>query len=717
MNATELKRVSAESWEQGNLKHLDMLLEQLRALLARRVLWVRQRHARLRDGNGDATVIRDSAVDVWLEPFEPGEVSDFYDTDEAARAVTDSISAQSQRAAASRAELAREYNPPAIDLLASQFNLTDLERGILLLAAAPDIDPVFGRLYAYVQDDSALLHATPRLVEDLLCSSWEERCTAQRALLPESSLCRYGLVRVVNDTYPLLRVDRRIIDYLRGLNRLDEPVAMALTSLSHLPSLPSHHDLAQQLLDSLKTDGRKRWTALNLVGPSSSANLSLAVAFGRRVGLNVHRLDITRLTLSPGERTDFMRLLAREAVLAQILLYIDMPEQEGLDSTAYSSVLYWVEHLPLFFIVSSRVRLNTDRTLRFSHTPQVTVSDRSGLWHEALSSAGVNVSDPLDHIVEQFQFGPQEAFLTAQGMRYRAGRHGSKTVSAEEVWEACREQSQGQLTGMARQIRPVYEWDDIVVTDGVRAQLREIAGQVAGRAQVYQQWGFGHKLVRGRGISALFSGASGTGKTMAAEVLANALHLELYGVELPSMVSKYIGETEKNLRRIFDAADRCGVILFFDEADALFGRRTEVKDSHDRFANIEINYLLQRMEEYSGLSILATNRKNDIDRAFLRRLRFLVDFPFPEADQRLAIWRKAFPADTPLGEIDYETLSRLEVAGGHIRNIALSAAFLAASEQKPVTMRHLLHAARREYGKMDKMIAETDFLRNRNVGP
>jgi SpoVK/Ycf46/Vps4 family AAA+-type ATPase len=238
----------------------------------------------------------------------------------------------------------------------------------------------------------------------------------------------------------------------------------------------------------------------------------------------------------------------------------------------------------------------------------------------------------------------------------------------------------------------------------VTAQLREVAAQVAHRQCVYEEWGFGARLSRGRGISALFAGPSGTGKTMAAEVLARDLDLDLFRIDLSGVVSKYIGETEKNLRRVFEVAEAGGAILFFDEADALFGKRSEVKDSHDRYANIEINYLLQRMEDYRGLAILATNMKSHLDAAFLRRLRFIVDIPFPDAEMRRRIWQRAFPAATPTRDLDFVMLARLELAGGNIKNIALNAAFAAAAEGVPVRMSHVRHAARREYQKLERML-------------
>ena len=239
--------------------------------------------------------------------------------------------------------------------------------------------------------------------------------------------------------------------------------------------------------------------------------------------------------------------------------------------------------------------------------------------------------------------------------------------------------------------------------------LREITAHVAHRTTVYETWGFAAASSRGLGIGALFAGASGTGKTMAAEVLARALRLDLYRIDLSGVVSKYIGETEKNLRRVFDAAEEGGAILFFDEADALFGKRSEIKDSHDRYANIEINYLLQRMESYRGVAVLATNMKSALDPAFLRRIRFVVNFPFPDSTQRAEIWRRVFPPATPTEALDVDMLARLTVPGGSIRNIALNAAFLAASSGEPVRMRHLHRAARVEYAKLERPLPEAEI--------
>jgi SpoVK/Ycf46/Vps4 family AAA+-type ATPase len=311
-------------------------------------------------------------------------------------------------------------------------------------------------------------------------------------------------------------------------------------------------------------------------------------------------------------------------------------------------------------------------------------------------------------LVQQFNLDP-EAIEAISALILAENKAATPGDFAGRLWQACRAQARQRLDALAQRIEPVADWTDLVLPEPQLQTLREIALQVRNRAQVYERWGFSSKGKRGLGISALFAGPSGTGKTMAAEVLANELQLDLHRIDLSQVVSKYIGETEKNLGRVFDAAQDGGAILLFDEADALFGKRSEVKDSHDRYANIEISYLLQRMEAYRGLAILTTNMKNALDAAFMRRLRFVVQFPFPDAAQRARIWRTIFPGQTPTQSLDPTKLARLNVTGGNIRNIALHAAFLAADADQPVRMEHLIQAARYEYSKLEKPLTDREI--------
>ena len=346
-----------------------------------------------------------------------------------------------------------------------------------------------------------------------------------------------------------------------------------------------------------------------------------------------------------------------------------------------------------------------------------TAAEQQALWRTALDhtfpDGAATLNGHVERLVGTFGLDATGILAATQGTlgQLAEGAAGAtRETLAGALWAYCRSQARPHLDDLAQRIDAVAAWDDLVLPEREKEVLAEIAMHVRQRSRVYETWGFAGKGRRGLGISALFAGASGTGKTMAAEVLAQELQLDLYRIDLSAVVSKYIGETEKNLRRVFDAAEAGGAILLFDEADALFGKRSEVKDSHDRHANIEVSYLLQRMEAYCGLAILTTNLRDALDTAFLRRIRFVVNFPFPDAAQRAAIWQRTFPAATPVEGLDVDKLAQLSVAGGNIRNIAVHAAFLAADAGRdtPVTMGHLLAAARREYAKLERTLTEAE---------
>jgi SpoVK/Ycf46/Vps4 family AAA+-type ATPase len=287
----------------------------------------------------------------------------------------------------------------------------------------------------------------------------------------------------------------------------------------------------------------------------------------------------------------------------------------------------------------------------------------------------------------------------------------SRPLQTEDLFRAARFHSGHHLAELAHKIEPRYRWDDLVLPETQMEMLREMVNMVQSRPLVLDEWGLGRKLTAGMGVSALFSGPPGTGKTLAAQIMANQLGIDLYRIDLSTVVSKYVGETEKNLERIFTEASQSNAILFFDEADTIFGKRSEVKDAHDRYANIEVGYLLQRMEGYNGVSILATNLRANLDEAFTRRLQFVVDFPFPQAAERQRIWQTLLPPGVPCAaDVDFRVLAqRFELSGGAIRNILVSAAYLAADNGQLVTMAHLLHGVRRELQKMGRMVGESEF--------
>jgi ATP-dependent 26S proteasome regulatory subunit len=343
--------------------------------------------------------------------------------------------------------------------------------------------------------------------------------------------------------------------------------------------------------------------------------------------------------------------------------------------------------------------------------PRPAYASRLTFWNRALIGSKLTEAE-IAGLANKFRFtGGQieDAAATAQTLALRRTA-GNSSPNLADLLEACRLQSNRKLGTLAARITPHYTWTDIVLPADRLRQLREICSAVEYRSVVYDQWGFDAKLSQGKGLNMLFAGPSGTGKTMAAEVMAHELGLDLYKIDLSTVVSKYIGETEKNLSRIFDEAATANAVLFFDEADALFGKRSEVRDSHDRYANIEINYLLQKMEQYEGTVILATNLRKNMDDAFVRRIQFTIEFPFPGFGQRLAMWQKVWPAATPREDLDLEFMARrFEIAGGNIRNIALSAAFLGAADGSRVTMKHVMRATWQEYQKMGNVIMESEF--------
>jgi len=383
------------------------------------------------------------------------------------------------------------------------------------------------------------------------------------------------------------------------------------------------------------------------------------------------------------------------------------------------TLLHEWEEAPGLTFVSGTVSWDPSDALR--HVPFLRIAfplpayrDRIQLWTQALTDNQL-AADGVDirALANAFRFsGGQihDATATAQNLaRYRDPENPVPTM--DDFLAASRLQSQRKLAALARKMTPHYTWDQIVLPVDRHQQLREICNQAKHRSLVYEQWGFDKKLSLGKGLTVLFSGPSGTGKTMAADIMAGELGLDLYKIDLSMVVSKYIGETEKNLSGIFTEAATSNALLFFDEADALFGKRSEVRDSHDRYANIEVGYLLQKMEEYEGIVILATNLRKNMDDAFIRRIHSGVEFPFPSLQDRLRIWETIWPSDTPLSpDLDFDFLaSRFDITGGNIRNIALAATFLAAEDGKSVGMAHLLSATRREYQKMGKVTAAEEF--------
>ncbi len=401
----------------------------------------------------------------------------------------------------------------------------------------------------------------------------------------------------------------------------------------------------------------------------------------------------------PGPGLDTLAgLWLREAILLPALLMLHA-DGTGLIPAARQLV----ERLPGLVIVACRETVHLGAASLCFDVDKPPPAEQRRLWSEALGDPAQALDAGLDVVSEQYRFSTREIHATGTLLAASAEQAG-----AAELWDTCRMLARPRLEGLAQRLTPQTRWADLVLPEAQMQTLRHLAAQVRHRMQVYETWGFSALGRRGLGVSALFAGDSGTGKTMAAEVLAHELGLDLYRIDLSAVVSKYIGETEKNLRQVFDAAEQGGSILLFDEADALFAKRGDVKDSHDRYANVEVAYLLQRMESYQGLAILTTNLRSSLDRAFTRRLRFTIHFPFPDLEQRERIWAQVFPAAAPTKGIEPAKLAQLKVTGGNIRNIAMNAAFLSAEAGEPIGMAHLLEAAGLEADKLEHPISDAE---------
>jgi hypothetical protein len=603
---------------------------------------------------------------------------------------------------------------PALEILCTLFGLSPFERDILLLCAGMELDASFASMVASAQGDPQRSYATFGLA---LASLSEPHWNA---LLPNSPL-RYwhliefspsgGLTGAPVTTRPL-RIDEKILHYLTGMQHLDERLSNFVTRVAPPANvMPTQ----QQTADSLV----RNWSLstgyvplIVLSGPDRVSARLIAASACESLGLTLFSVNAHALPSSIGELHLFIRLWEREAALGSVALILNC-EDADFSPTQEAQITEFIERLNAHIIVISRERRRIEnRTAIAFDIARPSVLDQQAAWKSVLDSAhGLN--GQLALLTSQFSLNAAEI----QAATAEANAVLDSSLSFDSIWKACRKQTRLHLDGLAQRIHCYSTWRDLVLPEDQREILQEIVAQIRNRSKVYELWGFAHKSNRGLGISALFAGSSGTGKTMAAEVLAKELSLDLFRIDLSSVVSKYIGETEKNLRRIFDAAEAGGAILLFDEADALFGKRSEVKDSHDRYANIEVSYLLQRMESYRGLAILTTNMRSAMDVAFLRRLRFIVQFPFPDAAQRAQIWRQVFPEYTPTRGLNPERLAQLNVAGGNIRNMALNAAFIAADRNEAVSMSHVLLAARSEYAKLEKPLTDAEIAEWTEVTP
>jgi hypothetical protein len=597
--------------------------------------------------------------------------------------------------------------PPALLILAQRLGLSRFDQQVLSLCAAMELDTQIAALCARAQDNPNKPYPTFALAFALFDDpDWN-------ALSPHAPLRRWRLLEINQPgTQPLtgaaLGADERIVNYLKGLNYLDDRLTPLLDPMDiekvdeALP--PSQQQAVDSIVEHLKIqNGKQRMPVIELLGHDAASKRLIAGRVAALLKLNLQTIDLKTIPSQTGDFETFTRLWERESMLLPLALYIEVDGATDTEITQLKRFLERSSGVVFVEIVDAKTRTAHNQFTIEINKP--TPEEQEQLWTEALQG---QPKDQPQRLAEQFSFSQSEIKRLANIAHDIPAEN--EPAADNDLWQACRVAARAGMEQLARRIDAKADWNQLVLPPAQSALLHQITDQVASRNRVYEDWGFREKMNRGLGINALFAGESGTGKTMAAEVIANELKLDLFRIDISAVVSKYIGETEKNLRKLFDAAEDSGAILFFDEADALFGKRSEVKDSHDRYANIEINYLLQRMESYRGLAILATNMKSALDKAFVRRLRFIVDFPFPDVEQRKEIWQKVFPASTPLdASLDLSRLAKFNLTGGNIHNVALNAAFLAAQENGAITMPLLLNATRTEFKKLERPAKESDF--------
>ena len=627
----------------------------------------------------------------------------------------------------------RKKVPLRLRHLVETFDLDDFELDAFLICLAPTLDLRYERLYGYLQDDVTRRRPSVNLVLDLLCEPGPARLLELSRFADGAPLLAHGLVERTQEPGGLaptllgqsLAPDEAIVAWLLGQYR---PHASLSGQAKLVPPAKTAADeiLAGKAWQALRpalgaTTGRP--PGLVFHGPDQAGQEAAARLAAGELDRPLLRVDLARAIGPEKPAPEVVRAALRDARLTgaiPCLLGWDACLAPDTRSTPVGDVQAQVNAHPGLVIIAggsvwqARDR-EQDRNLVWVEFPVPDFAHRQALWRHfiELSEAPLpaNVADlDLMDLAGQFSLTSLQIHDAAAAAADQARLRGG-ALDRAELFHAARSYSSPGLANLAHKIEARYTWSDIVLPADQLAMLKELIATVRGRPLVLETWGVGEKLAASAGVTILFAGPPGTGKTMAAEVIASELGLELYKIDLSTVVNKYIGETEKNLGRIFDEASNSNAILFFDEADAIFGKRSEVKDAHDRYANIEVSYLLQRMETYDGVTILATNLRANLDEAFTRRLQFAVDFPFPDEAYRLRIWEALFPDSLPRADnIDLALLAqRFKLAGGNIRNIIVSAAYLAAADGGVVTMAHLLHGARRELQKMGRLVKEKEM--------
>ncbi|MGA5822915.1 AAA family ATPase [Kitasatospora sp. NPDC094028] len=602
--------------------------------------------------------------------------------------------------------------------LAREFRLSPLDVELLLIALAPDLDSRFEQLYGYLNDDVTRRRPTTGLAL-ALCGVPAASAAARGRLHPAAPLVARGLLLVEETERPFLgrslRVPDRVAAHLLGDDTPDHRLANLLAPMEPLAPLAP-------LAPLTAGDGREGGPADRL-GAALAAGLhlaylreppggsarALAVEALRVAGRRAFALDLTQLARDPAA-PEAVVAAGREAGLAGAGLVagpVTAPEAER------PALVRALAALPVPVLFTGRVSWEPEWSPAVPLLVEVArtgADTRAALWRAALGRVAPEHTAVDQDAAAAFVLTPDQVERAARTAHQQAVLSGGPLTAAHLLYGARAQNSAG-LERLARRIRPTAGWADLVLPPPALGRLHELAARARHRDRVLGDWAMRPGGGRGRGVMALFAGDSGTGKTMSAEVIAGDLGLDLYTVDLATVVDKYVGETEKNLERIFTEAAGVNAVLLFDEADAIFGKRSEVKDAHDRYANVESAYLLQRMESFDGLAVLATNLRANLDDAFTRRLDLVVDFPRPEAEQRTALWERCLGPLLPrAGDLDLGFCgTSFELAGGDIRSAAVTAAYLAAEAGRPVAMADLIAAVAREYRKLGRLCLESEF--------
>ncbi len=621
----------------------------------------------------------------------------------------------------------KEGHRLTLPFLGERFGLSPAEVDLILIALAPELETRYETLYAYLHDDVTRKRPSVDLGLNLICRNEREKVFARRLLAPGSPLMHFRLLELVDDVHDrapsllrkFLKLDESVLRFL-----LEQPPAVLQTGTLVLPRTqldalevdePARLRL-NNLSQSLLRAGTQN-SIVRLVGSLEPRLYAVAEALSNSLGRRMLRVDLAQLDSDPGRAV----ALVRDAALLDAIPVVGAPEEsedpaEAQRSRASEDRLWsaFQEGGGLMILLgpgSVFSAVPPEARLWRVEIPAPDFEFRRQAWTDAAAGLGEDI-DPA-RLADTFQFDANRIRQTSNlAWSIASLRNPSDPAPGmDDVLEAGRILTTPKLRRFAVNIEPRYSWADMVLPEPRLNQLRSIASRIKYRPVVHRDWGFGEKHTRGKGLTALFTGPPGTGKTMAAEILARELSLNLFQIDLSTVVSKYIGETEKHLSSIFDEAEMTQSLLFFDEADSLFGKRTEVKDAHDRYANMEVNYLLQRIEQYQGLVVLSTNMQRNVDEAFLRRMQEVVEFPFPDEALREQIWRKHFPPNAPKeADIDFGFLARqFKLSGGHIRNVVTTAAYLAAGAERPIAMADVIQALKSEFQKQGKLAIRNDF--------